>query len=76
MESARQKDITDITQLRVRTYIKDILIHFPLLEIVTIESTCLKVKNLDLYIIETACKFIIISLILLLEIKEFYFVKH
>ena len=58
MESARQKDITDITQLRVRTYIKDILIHFPLLKIMIIGSTCLRVKDLDLYIIETACKFI------------------
>ena len=36
-----------------------------------IESTCLSVKVLDLYIIETACKFSKISLMLLLKYKEF-----
>ena len=66
MESARQKDITDITQLRVRTYIKDILIHFPLLKTVIIKSTCLKVKDLDLYIVKTACKCFQFSLIFFL----------
>ena len=63
MESGRQKDITNVMsfQLHVRIDIKDIkdiLIHFPLLKMMIIESTCLKVKDLDLYIVETACKFI------------------
>ena len=38
-----------------------------------IESTCIRVKDLDLYIIETACKFIKVSVILLFKYKEFLF---
>ena len=68
MESATQKDITDVMPFQLHVdiyiYIKYILNHFPLLEIMIIQSTCLRVKDLDLYIIETACKFIKISLIL------------
>ena len=56
--------------------IKDTLIHFQLLKIMIIESTCLKVKDLDLYIVETACKFIQLSPILFFEYKEFYFIKQ
>ena len=78
MESASQKDITDVMsfQLHVDIDIKYILNHFPLLEIMIIESTCIRVKDLDLYIIETACKFIKISLILYLNIKSFYLIKQ
>ena len=74
MESARQKAITNVIsfQLNVDIDIKDILIHFPLIEIMVIESTCLKVKYQDLYIIETEFKFIKNSQILLIEYKEFY----
>ena len=53
--------------------IKDILEHFPLSEIMIIESTCLKVKDLDLYIIETAYKFIKINVVLLFNYEEFLF---
>ena len=54
MESTRQKDITDIMsyQLHVRIDIKDkddILIHFKIFKITIIKSTCLKVKDIDLY---------------------------
>ena len=35
--------------------IKDILNQFPALEIIINESTCLNGKDLELYIIETAC---------------------
>ena len=35
-----------------------ILNHFPLLEFMTIESTCTRVKDLDLYIIDTESRFI------------------
>ena len=81
MESASQKDITDVMsfQLHVEIVIKaikDTLIHFQLLKIMIIESTCLKVKDLDLYIVETACKFIQLSPILFFEYKEFYFIKQ
>ena len=55
---------------------KDILISFLLLEIMIIESICLKVKELDLYIIDTTFKFIKITLILLFKYKEFYFIEH
>ena len=41
-----------------------------------IESTYLRVKDLNLYTIETACKFIKISLILFLNMKSFYLVKQ
>ena len=60
MESSSQNDITDVMpfQLHVDIDIKYILNHFMLLEIMIIESTCLRVKDLGLYIIETACKFI------------------
>ena len=76
MESARQKDLTDVMSFRlyVNKDKKDILIHFPLLEIMIIEST--RQKDQDLYIKETACKFIKFCLILLFEYKEFYFIKH
>ena len=37
----------------------------------TIESTCLRVKDLDLYIIDTTCKLIKVSLILLYKYEEF-----
>ena len=53
--------------------IKDILEHFPLSEIMIIESTCLKVKHLDLYIIETDCKFINNSVILFFKYNDFLF---
>ena len=54
-------------------YIKYILNNFPLLEIMIIESTCLRVKDLDLYIVETAFKFIKNSVILLFKYEEFLF---
>ena len=41
-----------------------------------IESTCLKVKDLDLYIVETARKFIQFSLIIFFEYKDYYIIKH
>ena len=76
MESAREKYITDVMsiQLHVEIVIKeteDISIHFKILKIMIIESTCLKVKDLDLYIVETECKFIQFSLIFFLN-KKFY----
>ena len=61
-------------QLNVRTDIKDILIYFPSLKIIIIESTCLKVKYLDIYIVETECKFIQFSLLLFFEYKEFFLI--
>ena len=74
-ESNSQKDITDVLsfQLHVDIEIKYILNHFLLLQIMIIESTCLRVKDLDLYIIETACKFIKISVTLLFKYKKFLF---
>ena len=36
---------------------KYIFNQFQFLEIMTIESTCIRVKDLDLYIIEAACKY-------------------
>ena len=59
MESASQKNITDeiLFRLHIDINIKYILNHFLQLEIMTIESTCIRVKDLDLYIIETAFKF-------------------
>ena len=36
-----------------------------------IQSICIRVKDLDLYIIETACKFIKVSLILVFKYEEF-----
>ena len=75
MESASQKGITDVMsfQLHVDMNIKYILNSFPLLEIMIIESTHLRVKDLDLYIIKTACKFNKVSVILLFKYKEFLF---
>ena len=35
-----------------------------------IQSICIRVKDLDLYIIETACKFIKVSVILIIIYKE------
>ena len=66
MESASQKNITNVMsfQLHVDTNIKHILNHFLLLEIMTIECTCITVKDLDLFTIETACKHIKVSVIL------------
>ena len=43
-------------QLHVDIDIKNILNHFSLLEIMIVESTCIRVKDQDLYITETACK--------------------
>ena len=65
-------------QLHIDIDEKYILIYFSLLEIMIVESTCLKVKDLvlDLYVVETAFKFIKISLILLFEYKDFYSIKH
>ena len=40
-----------------------------------IERTCLRVKDLDLYIIETACEFIKISLTLFLNTKKQFLFK-
>ena len=58
-------------QLHVDIDKKCILNSFPLLETMTIESTCIKVKDLDLYIVETACKFIQFSLIIFFEYKDY-----
>ena len=68
MESANQKDVTDVIsfQFYVDISIKYILNLFSLSEIMVIGSTCLGVKDLDLYIIETACEFIKLGVILLL----------
>ena len=65
LESASPKDNTDVIsfQLHVDMDTKYIINSFLFLEIMIIESICLKVKDLDLYIIETACKFIKASLI-------------
>ena len=41
-----------------------------------IESTFLKVKDLDLFIIENAFEFIQFNLILFFEYKEFRFIKQ
>ena len=70
-----QKDIIDVISLQLHfdIDIKYILNHFPLLKIMIIETTCLRVKGLDLYIIENACKLIKIRLILLFKYKEFLF---
>ena len=74
VESANPKDITDIMsfQLHVDIHFK----LFPLLKTMIVESTCLRVKDLDLYIIETACISIKISLILFLNIKSFYLINQ
>ena len=37
------------------------------------KSTCLKVKDLDLYVIETACKFLKTSLTLLFKYKVLFY---
>ena len=65
VESASQKDITNVMSIQLHVdihihfnFIKYILKPFPLLEIMVIESTCLRVKDLDLEIIETECKFL------------------
>ena len=42
----------------------------------TTESTCIRVKDLDLYIIETAYKFIKISVVLLFKYESFYLNKQ
>ena len=78
MESASQKDITDVMpfQLHADIDIKYILNHFLLLEIITIESTSLIAKDLDLYIVENTCKFVKISVILFFEFKNFYLIKQ
>ena len=71
MKLASQKKNTDLMSLKLHVDIdkKCILNSFPLLETMTIESTCIKVKDLDLYIIDTACKFIKISVVLLFKNK-------
>ena len=51
-------------QLHVEIDVKYISNHFLLLEIMTIECTCITVKDLDLFTIETACKHIKVSVIL------------
>ena len=59
----------------VEIVIKDtevISIHFKILKIMIIESTCIKVKDRKLYIVETGCKFIQFIRILFYEYKEFY----
>ena len=50
--------------LHVDIGIKYILNHFQLSYIMTIETTCILVKDLDLYITETAYKFIKVSLVI------------
>ena len=64
-----QKDITNVMwfQLHVDVNIKYIANHFQLLDTMIIESTWLRVKELDLYILTTACKFIKVSVILLFK---------
>ena len=54
---------------------EDILIHFKIPKMMIIESTCLKLKDLYLYIVETACKFIQFSLFFF-EYKDYYIIKH
>ena len=73
-----QKDIIDVISLQLHfdIDIKYILNHFPLLKIMIIETTCLRVKGLNLYVIENACKLIKIRLFLLFKYKEFLFNKH
>ena len=39
----------------------------------TIKSTCEGVKDLDLYILESACKFIKVGVVLLFKYEEFIF---
>ena len=63
-------------QLHADICIKYILNHFPLLETKIIESTCLRVKDLDLCIIESTCKFIKIGVILFFTLKNFYLFKQ
>ena len=77
MESASQKNITNVMsfQLHVDTNIKHILNHFPLLEVMTIDSICIRVKDLDLYIIETTCKLIKVTVTLLYKYEEFLFIR-
>ena len=77
-ESASQKDITDVMpfQYHVDIDIQYILNQFPLLEIMIFESTCLRVKDIDLYIMETACKFIKVNLILFSNTKSFYLINN
>lgn len=60
MESVCKKDITNVRsfQLHIDIDINLILNHFPLSDIMIIESTCQQVKELDLNIIKTACKLI------------------
>ena len=76
VKSASQKDITDAMSFQLHVdiyvYITNILNHFQLLKIMVIEGTCIRVKDLDLYIIETECKFMKIFVILLCNIKTFY----
>ena len=50
--------------LHVDIGIKYILKNFQLSYIMTIETTCILVKDLDLYITETAYKFIKVSLVI------------
>ena len=77
MESASQKNISNVMsfQLHVDTSIKYILNHFPLLEIMTIESICIRVKDLDLYIIETTCKLIKVTVTFLYKYEDFLFIR-
>ena len=60
VESASQKKINDVMSFQLHVDIDTIYIlnHFPLLEFMTIESTCTRVKDLDLYIIDTESRFI------------------
>ena len=60
-------------QLYVYTDLNCILNFFPLLETIIIESICIRVKGLDLYIKETACIFIKVNVILLFKYEEFLF---
>ena len=65
-----EKHYTMSFQLQIDKDTKDIFNHF--LEIITIKSTCVRVKDLDLHILKTACKFITVSVILLFKYEEFF----
>ena len=78
MESANQKDVTDVIsfQFYVDISIKYILNLFSLSEIMVIGSTCLGVKDLDLYIIEIACKLFKTNVILFFKYKDLYLIRQ
>ena len=63
-------------QLHVDIDKNTFLYNFQLLNVMKIESMWLIVKESDLYIIKTACKTILVSVILLFKYKDFYLVKQ